>query len=328
MSGPLRLRHRVLESVRRRRLWEPGQRVVVACSGGRDSVVLLDLLHLTAGAHRARLEVLTIDHGQREGSAADARFVVEMAEARGLGVQVVAVQPDGGSEDAMRRARHQVFRERVADGALVALGHHRRDQAETLLLQLLRGGGGRARRAMLPARDGLVRPLLEVPPDELAAWAVARGLRWREDPTNTSSDLLRNRVRHEVLPLLESLRAGAEATLARSARLAALDEACLEAQAAALPLEVGPLGEASEALARRALRRRWPSLSAGQVDALLAAVRAGEGEVALGGGRSAVVGKGAVEERAVGDLSGVVTDSEPARAEGSAAPGRPAEKAP
>jgi len=326
MSGALRLRHRVLEAVRRHRMWAPGQRVVVACSGGRDSVVLLDLLHVTQGAHQGRLEVLTVDHGQRDGSAADAAFVVGLAEARGLSARRVVVAPEGPSEGALRSARQQVFEGPVGEGAVVALGHHRRDQAETLLLQLLRGGGVQARRAMLPSGRGRVRPLLDIAPAELAAWARARGLSWREDPSNHSLAPLRNRVRHQVLPLLESLRPGAEATLARSARLAALDEAFLDAEAARVPIHPEALREVPEALARRALRRRWPELGAGQVDAVLAAARAGAGEVAIGAGRALIVSKGRVEERVVGASGGVVTTPE-VRAEASE-PCRPSERAP
>jgi len=295
-------------------MWEAGQEVVVACSGGRDSVVLLDVLHATQGAHGGRLSVLTVDHGQRPESADDATFVVGWAAGLGLPVTAIPVGPRSGSEDDLRTARHQLFDRYVARGSVVALGHHRRDQAETLLLQLLRGGGVAARRGMLPVRQGRVRPLFDERPGALNAWAVARGLAWREDPTNQSLGPLRNRVRHQLLPLLETLRPGAEATLARSARLAAVDEALLETLARDLSVDSPSFGAAPEALARRALLQRWPTLQGGQVDALMAALRVGGGAVALAEGRSLVVVDGAVEERAVGVASGVVTNLKPASA--------------
>ncbi len=295
-------------------MWAPGQAVVVACSGGRDSVVLLDVLHATQRAHGGRLSVLTVDHGQRAESGGDAAFVVELAEGLGLPVTATVVAPHSSSEDALRTARHRVFDRQMEGGAVVALGHHRRDQAETLLLQLLRGGGVAARRGMLPVREGRVRPLFDETPAALGAWAMARGLCWREDPTNLDLGPLRNRVRHELLPLLEALRPGAEGTLARSARLAAVDEVLLETLARDVAVDSAAWAAAPEALARRALQQRWPALQGGQVDALMAAVSAGGGAVCLTEGRVLVVVDGTVEERAVGAASGVVTDLEPGSA--------------
>lgn len=308
MSGPLRLRHRVLEAIRRNALWTPGRPVVVAVSGGRDSMVMMDVLVETRDAHGGLLSVWTVDHGQRPGSRDDAIFVVEQAEARGLDARMVVVEPTGADEASLREARHEVFAQALASGAVVALGHHRRDQAETVLLQLLRGGGVRARRGMLPARRGLVRPLLDEAPEALAAWAEARGLPWREDPTNASREPLRNRVRHEVLPLLEAARAGAERTLARGARLAALDEDFLDGRARELPLTVAALREAHPALVRRRLRIQWPSLGAGRVDGLMRAIAAGAGSVDVGGGRSLSVRDGCIRAGPVGGPSVVVTD--------------------
>ena len=298
-SGPLRLRHRVLEVVRAHGLWSPGDALTVACSGGRDSVVLLDLLVQTQRAHGAELSVVTVDHGQRPGSAADASFVADRAASYGLPceVRVVACGP---SEAELRAARHGVFAERVAAGQRVALAHHRQDQAETLLLQVLRGTGSAGRRGMWWAREGLVRPLLDTPPQQLAAWADARGLTWREDPTNQAPRYLRNRVRQELLPLLENLRPGAMGALARSARHAAVDDQHLAELAAAAAVEhVSAEGvstvwvaEGPEALVRRVLLARWPDLGAGGIDALRAAARRGRGRVRLGGGGTVVVDPG------------------------------------
>jgi len=290
-SGPLRLRHRVLDSVRRHQLWRPGERVVVACSGGRDSVVLLDLLVTLQSAHGGKLQVLTVDHGIRADSAADAAFVAELATDRGLRCDVVVA--DGGDDEAaMRRARRAAYAAVVADGGVVATAHHRRDQAETVVLQLLRGAGSAGRRGMRWRAGSVVRPLLDTPPGSVAAWAEARGLRWRDDPTNRSDRYLRNRVRHEVLPLLEDLRPGAEATLARSAGHAADDEELLaalaveaaEAHAVGGGLDAGWIADGPAALVRRVLRIRWPALGRGGVDAVVAAARRGRGVVELSEG--------------------------------------------
>ena len=221
-------------------------------------------------ASKGALAVLTVDHGVRAESAADASFVVALAEERGLPHRVVRATAAGDDEAALRAVRQEAFDEAVAAGAVVATAHHREDQAETVLLQLLRSTGTAGRRGMRWASHGRVRPLLGTPAASVAAWAEARELSWREDPTNRHPHYLRNRVRHELLPLLESLRGGATASLARSAAHAAEDDALLE-RLAAEALTMNQLGdgvrtsfiaEGPPALTRRALRARWPELGA------------------------------------------------------------------
>src|SRR5690606_1606362 len=174
----------------------------------------------------------------------------------------------------------------------VAVAHHRDDQAEPLLRQLLRGAGTRGMAGMGWRRGRVVRPLLGIGRDELRAYATARDLRWVEDPTNADPRYLRNRVRAELLPLLEALRPGAARALARSAEHAAADADLLDALVAADPEATpGPDGwsrawllGAPTPLARRALRRVLPSAASSHLDAVMAAARAGRGEVELPGG--------------------------------------------
>lgn len=214
-AHPARLRLRVLHEVRVRRLWRPGERVAVAVSGGLDSVVLLDVLQRTARAHGGALEVVTVDHRARPGSGADADFVWGLAVARGLPVSRVDLPPMPATEAAWREARYAAL-DRVATD-VVALGHHGDDLAETVLMQLVRGIGPGALAPMGWRRGRYVRPLLGATRAELAAYAAASGLTWREDPTNTDGRL-RSRLRHEVLPLLEQIRPGAAAGIARAVR--------------------------------------------------------------------------------------------------------------
>jgi tRNA(Ile)-lysidine synthase len=148
----------------------------------------------------------------------------------------VAVHPAGrGLEDAARQARHAAFAEARREDECLVLAHHRGDQAETLLLALLRGSGERGLAAMRPftrdARGPVWRPLLATPPDEVQAYAEAHGLRWVEDPANADLRFDRNRLRHTVLPLLQRHWPGAEAALAHSAAHLAEADALLQRQA-------------------------------------------------------------------------------------------------
>lgn len=225
MSAPGRLRHRVGQAIREGALWRPGERVVVAVSGGLDSMVLLDVLLDIADWHGGRLEVVTVDHGVRPGSADDARFVAAWCEGR-VPCHLATLALGDASEARCREARYQVLEGRGAHA--IATAHHRDDQAETVLLQLLRGVPPTG---MAPRRDRIVRPLLAEPRAALAAWADERALPWREDPTNQSPRYLRNRVRHDLMPLLRELRPGVDGVLVRSAARLAEDLALLDAPA-------------------------------------------------------------------------------------------------
>ncbi len=183
----------------------PGAEIVIACSGGGDSVALLHLLADRAPQRDWRLLVAHFDHGLRPTSAGEARFVRELAAERDLPVisERAAVGEDrrGGEsmEGTARRLRYD-FLCRVRDthvpGGLIATGHTRDDQLETVALRLERGAGVRGLRAILPRRaDGVVRPLLGVRRNELRTWLEARGARWCEDESNRDTSLDRNRWR-------------------------------------------------------------------------------------------------------------------------------------
>lgn len=289
MSAPTRLRDRVLQTIRTQRLWEPGQRVAVAVSGGLDSVVLLDVLSTLQRAHGGRLSVVSVDHGTRPDSGEDVAFVSDLAAS--LQLPFEAAEADlgpGASEATCRRARFEVFAALATDR--VALAHHRDDQSETVVIRWVRGSGTNGLGAMRFRRDRYVRPLLQEPKRALLDYARARGLSWREDVSNLDPKFLRNRIRHEVLPLLEDLRPGTAAVLARTARQAAEDDALLvELAAARCPLHVGgwfraDLVNAPEPLARRSLLLALPQVSSSHIDAILAACHHGGGVVPLSGG--------------------------------------------
>jgi tRNA(Ile)-lysidine synthase len=230
----------VERAVRRHRLLARGQAVVVAVSGGGDSVFLLLSLHALAPRLQLALHVAHLDHGWRGASgAADAAFVAALAARLGLpyhGQRVAAPQLARAGrlspEDAARRLRYAFLRDVCRDvgASTVATGHTQDDQVETILLAWLRGSGPEGQAPMewagpLPVPDAaglrLVRPLLGL--SRPAARAALRALDqdWREDATNADLDLPRNRLRLEVLPALESLSPGYRDAVVRAATLSA-----------------------------------------------------------------------------------------------------------
>ena len=216
------LAERFAEHVAARGLLRPGQHVLVALSGGLDSLVLLHLLRFELPDLRLRITAAHFDHAMRTGSAADAHWVRGLCRAWDVPlVSARAVVPLRG-ESAARAARYAFLHDAAATvhARRILTAHQRDDQAETVLFRLARGTG-LAGLAGIPERRGLlVRPLLPFPRSTLAEYARVQRLRPREDPTNRSLEYARNRLRHVLLPALERDRPGARARLARIAELA------------------------------------------------------------------------------------------------------------
>ncbi|KQW47043.1 tRNA(Ile)-lysidine synthetase [Nocardioides sp. Root1257] len=203
---------------------DPGRTVVVACSGGPDSTALLaaTVFEARKGAHR--VVGATVDHGLQAGSDERAAAVVAQMAALGADETLSArVRVEGaglGPEAVARRARYAVLEEvaQHVDAAVVLLGHTRDDQAETVLLGLTRGSGGRSLAGMRRSYDRFVRPLLDVDRADTVTACLVEGLETWDDPHNEDPAYTRVRVRRTVLPLLEEqLGPGVAATLARTA---------------------------------------------------------------------------------------------------------------
>ena len=244
----------------------PGGVVVVACSGGADSVALLSATIFEARKGALRVVGVTVDHGLQEGSAAHADEVVAQMAAMGADetlTATVSVRAAGvGPEAAARHARYAVLEE-VAErlGAdLVLLGHTLDDQAETVLLGLARGSGGRSLAGMRRGFDVFARPLLDVRRDDTLTACQVEGLSVWQDPHNADPAFTRVRVRRRVLPLLEDeLGPGVATTLARTADQLRDDMALLDEFADEVLARVaGPHGLSIPLLTsqHRALRRR------------------------------------------------------------------------
>lgn len=245
--------------------------LLVAFSGGLDSTVLLHALAAHPPLRAAGLRALHIDHRLHPDSGRWAEHCVRVCAAIGVELQQVCVdvQPQGeGLEAAARAARYAAFARALRPGETLALAQHADDQAETVLLRLLRGAGGRGLAGMPPhrgiGRNRLWRPLLALSRAELLAYARHHGLAWLEDPSNRDTGFDRNFVRHRVLPLLQSRWPQAARTLAASAgwqaeAQALLDEAVAERLAAVQGLDpatvsVAALQALSPAWQRQVLR--------------------------------------------------------------------------
>ena len=276
----------------------PGH-VLAGVSGGADSVALL-LMMLERGCH---LTAVHVNHGLRGAeSDGDEAFVRGLCRERNVPLLCYRAQPpEHPGEDWARRARYGFFREAMAQSGAEALtlAHHRDDQAETLLLHLMRGAGLTGLTAM--AEDAVVdgmrilRPLLGMTRAELQAALQDAGQPWREDDSNRDSRCLRNAVRHELLPLMEGLSPGCGGRLAATATLLREDDAALDAlcfgfleghPGRELPLR--DLAEQPEGLRKRILRAWWQreagqgrderSLSLHQTAALASLLSGGAGE--------------------------------------------------
>jgi tRNA(Ile)-lysidine synthase len=218
---------RVARSIQEQRLFAPGDTIILALSGGADSTAMLDLFSRLPELS-PRLVAAHLNHCLRgPESDRDEEFVRSLAEQYRIPLECRRVDVKEHSrkerlnlEDAGRRARIGFLSE-LRDSwqaTAVALAHHADDQAETVLMRLLRGAGPRGLAGM-PYRNGrkFIRPLLGVTRVELAAYLAERGLTWREDASNQDTAFLRNRIRHELLPLLEQYNPAIRERLAATA---------------------------------------------------------------------------------------------------------------
>jgi len=206
-----------------------GDRVVVAFSGGLDSTALLHALRFGGSTPPTDVVAAHFDHGMREGSRADADWVVGLCRAWGVELRVGTAEGALATEEEARRARYEFLEAvRLRVGArLVLTAHHADDQAETVLFRLLRGTGPLGMAGIPVLRDpGILRPLLDVWREDLEEYARTVGLSWREDPTNESRRHARNVLRRSVIPEVErDVAPGARRALHRLAELAREDEA-------------------------------------------------------------------------------------------------------
>ena len=235
------MREKVRKTIAQFHMFPRGAKLIVGLSGGADSVALLHLLHSWQEEENWQITAVHIHHGLRGKEAdEDARFAEDFCAS--LGIPCVVKRYDVakeaklrglGEEETGRILRYAAFREAAGREGRIAVAHHRKDQAETVLMRLCRGTGLTGLTGMSPVRGDICRPLLFCDREEVEQYCRENHLLWREDATNQQEKYTRNKLRLRILPLLEEINPKAVAHIAETASLLAEEEDFLEQQAEA-----------------------------------------------------------------------------------------------
>jgi len=275
---------KVKQTIEKYNLLNKDDRVVVALSGGPDSTALLVILTQVAEEIGFNLIAAHINHGLRgEESNEDEKYSRELSEKMGVAfvtqrVEQTKVDKGVSAEDFYRRQRYS-FLNKVAkeqQAQKIALGHNLQDQAETVLLNLLRGSGLEGLRGILPMRDGkFIRPLIEVSRREIISFLNARGIQYRQDSSNESRKYLRNKIRGELIPYIkEKFNPKIEENLAQTAEilrnedefirqyvLEAMDSPYIQRQKSLISLSIAYINKLPPAIRMRFLKALLESLN-------------------------------------------------------------------
>lgn len=238
---------RVQNTVQKFALWQKGDVFIVGVSGGADSLCLLDILFVLSQKHHFTLHIAHVNYHLRDSdSDLDEALVKEAAEGYHLPCTVLSYRQKmkNVSEEKLRDIRYAFFEKlRKKTGAKnIAVAHNQDDQAETLLLRLLRGAGLSGLAAMRPKNDHIIRPLIEMSRADILSYLKARRIAYREDASNALPLYFRNRIRHTLIPFLEeNFQPQVRKLLAETALILGDDYALLEKHPAAFSLQRGAL---------------------------------------------------------------------------------------
>ena len=225
-----------------------GGTILCAVSGGRDSVCLLDYLWRLGREQGFSVAAAHLNHGMRPTAQRDEELVRRLCRQRDIPFYTEKVDVYAlcdawrlTVEETGRRARYEFLRRTAASigAASIATAHHREDQAETVLLQLLRGTGPQGLAGIPPMREGIIRPLLDTPRAAIDAYIAAHDLPYVTDETNLDTHYARNRLRLEIMPQLLTINPSAPAHICRTADILRAENDYLDAQAAALLPDTG-----------------------------------------------------------------------------------------
>ncbi len=256
------LQEKVLKTIKKYSMLEPGDRVLVALSGGPDSVALLHLLKDLRSHLGISLVAAHLNHGLRsEESDEDANFSKKLAKS--LGIPIIVKKADVqhfksrhrlSLEMAARELRYHFLNEtaRTHGADTIATGHTANDQAEEVLLNLVRGAGPTGLAGIPPVRDNLyIRPLIRCYRDELIAYLNERNIPFRLDSSNENLAFLRNRIRHEIIPLLEKINPQIIRTLSKTAEIIREEEVFLDNYAERILEEISSFDSKAKAFSIR-----------------------------------------------------------------------------
>ena len=220
----------------------PGRRILVAVSGGADSMCLLEVLRVLQERAQLEIRVLHVHHGLRESAEDDLQYVAEYCKEAGIPFQAVRVDAAGYAaanglsvEEAARHLRYEALEKAAKEWdqqpdhseCRIAVAHHIEDQSETVLFNLVRGSRLTGLRGMLPVNGRIIRPLLCCSREEIESYLMEHGITWREDETNEDVRYSRNLIRKQVMPLLLTINKGAREHIMRAAEEAAEAESYL-----------------------------------------------------------------------------------------------------
>ncbi len=224
----------VLEYIKKNNMIKSGEIIGVACSGGRDSICLLHYLNSVKHELDCEVVAINVDHGIRQTSALDTEFVMQFCKDNKIRAykfkgEALKVEKEEKLtlEQAARKVRYGVFETVIKKGLVdkIALAHHMNDQAETILLNILRGAGLKGARGMEPIRDEIyIRPLLETPRENIMAYLDEFSLEFVEDETNKDTTYSRNYLRNIVMPALRKHFKGVEKSLTNFASICVKDD--------------------------------------------------------------------------------------------------------
>ena len=242
---------KVLDYIKENNMIMQGEIIGVACSGGRDSICLLHYLNSIKADLDCEVVAVNVDHGLRPTSALDTEFVMQFCKDNHIRAYKfkgealkVAKEEKLTIEQAARKVRYGVFETVIKKGLVdkIALAHHSNDQAETVLLNIIRGAGLAGARGMEPIRDGIyIRPLLTTPREEIMAYIDENGLEYVEDETNQDNTYSRNYIRNIVMPALRKHFNAVDKNIVNFASICARDDDYINSQ-----IDLGTLIETKE----------------------------------------------------------------------------------
>jgi len=226
--------NKVKNAIQKHGMLDKGERVIVAVSGGPDSIALLKVLAMISEEYGLTLITAHLNHGLRKEADDEEQFVRRVS--REMGITLESKKSDINSlkkgtgrsiEDISREVRYRFLNEaaRKHDAHTIALGHNLNDQIETVLMNFLRGSGSEGLKGMLPARDSLyIRPLLGISRREILSFIEFHKIQYVTDASNTESLYLRNRIRHSLIPQLKKYNQNLEKSLYNMADIMRLDD--------------------------------------------------------------------------------------------------------